>query len=81
LLLHHPWHSDHGWGENSQSVATWESFAVDHSLGEFDTALLNYVPDYPNDVLMSPEDDQTEFENWARLMYEREQVLRFHNTT
>ena len=81
LLLHHPWHSDHGWGENLQSVATWESFAADHSLGEFDTALMNYVPDDANDVLLSQEDDQTEFENWARLMNEREQVLRFHNTT
>lgn len=25
--------------------------------------------------------DQTEFENWARLMQEHEHVLQFHNTT
>jgi hypothetical protein len=81
LLLHHPWQYEHGWGENLQSVSTWESFAAYHSLGEFDTALLNYVPDDADDVLLSQEVDQTEFENWAAVANEREQVLQFCNTT
>jgi hypothetical protein len=80
LLLHHPWHSEHSWGENIRSVQQWESFAADTSLGDFDTALLNFVPDDANDIMLSQEDDQTEFENWTRLMNEREQVLRFDNT-
>jgi hypothetical protein len=50
-------------------------------LGEFDTALLNYVPDDADDVLLSQEVDQTEFENWAAVANEREQVLQFCNTT
>ncbi len=80
LLLHYPWHSEHEWGENLQSVETWESFAADNFLGEFDTALLNFVHDDADVVMLSQEHDQTEFDMWGRLVNEREQFLRFDKT-
>ncbi len=61
LVLHHPWHSKLGWGENINSVASVTHHG-NHLLqnirlvSSIRAALLNYVPDDANDVLLSKDD-------------------------